>query len=67
MPDRSVTIDRVVEVEAPRRLLADRPYEEERVIEREIIYDRPPPPPRPREHERREVVETVYVRDRDRR
>lgn len=44
------------EPERPRKLLAAEPWDEERVYEREIIYDRPPPP-----IARREVREKVYV------
>lgn len=42
--------------ERPRLALPAQPWDEERVFEREIIYDRAPPPP-----ERREVREKVYV------
>ncbi|MCJ1473885.1 hypothetical protein MMC13_002540 [Lambiella insularis] len=45
------------EPERPRRMLAAEPWNEERIYEREIVYDRPPPPPMAR----REVREKVYV------
>ena len=41
----------------PRMMLDQRPYEEDRIYEREVIYRTPPPPPRRRE----EIKETVYV------
>ncbi|MCJ1416440.1 hypothetical protein MMC32_002776 [Xylographa parallela] len=47
------------EPERPRRQLAAEPWDEERIFEREVIYDRPPPPPMP--PVRREVREKVYV------
>ncbi|MCJ1405086.1 hypothetical protein MMC11_008312 [Xylographa trunciseda] len=47
------------EPERPRRQLAAEPWDEERIYEREIIYDRPPPPPMG--PMRREVREKVYV------
>ena len=47
------------ERERPRRQLAAEPWDEERIYEREIVYDRPPPPPMP--PVRREVREKVYV------
>ncbi|MCJ1321071.1 hypothetical protein MMC15_006413 [Xylographa vitiligo] len=47
------------EPERPRRMLAAEPWDEERIYEREIVYDRPPPPAMP--PIRREVREKVYV------
>jgi hypothetical protein len=46
--------------ERPRLALPAQAWDEERVIEREIIYDRAPPPPAPPPL-RREVREKVYV------
>ena len=48
------------ERERPRKQLAERPWDEERIFEREIIYDRAPQPPLP-PPVRREVREKVYV------
>ena len=47
------------ERERPQRQIAAAPWDEERIFEREIVYDRPPPPPPP--PARREVRERTYV------
>ena len=46
----------VIERERERPRLAERPWDEERVFEREVIYDRPPPPRREREIREREYI-----------
>lgn len=48
-----------LERERPRLALAQQPWDEERVIEREIIYDRPPPRREP--EVKREIREKIYV------
>jgi hypothetical protein len=44
-----------IEPPRPRRQIAEQAWDEERIYEREVVYDRPPPV-------RREVREKVYVR-----
>ena len=45
-----------LEREKPKKAIAAAPWDEERVFEREIIYDRPPPP-----GVKREIRERTYV------